>query len=268
MVAVPQLKPVARQVRLSVERVSKSFSERQSAVEALRDISFEVLDGEFVCIVGPSGCGKSTLLNIIAGLDHPSSGQVSEDGVPVAGPGAGRLMMFQESALFPWLTTIGNVEFGLRLKKELNAKQRREVAEGCLNLVGLSAYKNYPVHQLSGGMRQRVALARALAPNPHILLMDEPFASLDAMTREQLYFDLQRICAEQGKTVVLVTHNIREAACLGDRVFLFASTPGEIKAEFSIGLSRPRDINSVELARYATEITRALKGSSKREVAE
>jgi NitT/TauT family transport system ATP-binding protein len=210
-------------------------------------------------LVGPSGCGKSTLLNIIAGLEMPDSGQVRADGKPVDGPGRERMMMFQESALFPWLDVMDNVMFGLKLKPNLSASERRDVAKYYLQLVGLSKFADANIHELSGGMKQRVALARALAPNPRVLLMDEPFGALDALTREQLYGDIQRIWEERRKTIVFVTHNVREATCLGDRVVLFSPHPGRIQEKFGVGLPRPRDINSVALAKYSTEITRALK---------
>jgi NitT/TauT family transport system ATP-binding protein len=169
-------------------------------------------------------------------------------------------VMFQESALFPWLDVLDNVLFGLKLKGGLSANERRSVARSYLRLVGLENFESSYVHELSGGMKQRVALARALAPNPRVLLMDEPFAALDALTREQLYGDLQRIWQERRKTIVFVTHNVREACCLGDRVVLFSPHPGRIREQFAINLPRPRDINSVELARYSTRITAALKG--------
>jgi NitT/TauT family transport system ATP-binding protein len=168
--------------------------------------------------------------------------------------------MFQEHALFPWLDVMGNLMFGLKLKPNLNNKERREVARFYLELVGLGKFMHANIHELSGGMKQRVALARALAPNPRVLLMDEPFAALDALTREQLYGDIQRIWAARKKTIVFVTHNVREAACLGDRVILFSPHPGRIRDAFEITLPRPRDINSIELAGYSTQITRALKG--------
>src|SRR6476660_130665 len=180
---------------------------------------------------------------------------------------AHRLMMFQESALFPWLTVLGNVLFGLKLSNSLSAPERLEKAEYFLELVGLKRFMHSNVHELSGGMKQRVALARALAPNPSVLLMDEPFGALDALTREQLYGDIQRIWSQHRKTSVFVTHNVREAVCLGDRVIWFSPHPGRIREEFAIPLPRPRDINSVELARYATEITRVLKGYVQPEVA-
>jgi NitT/TauT family transport system ATP-binding protein len=245
--------------KLKVEDVVKAFATRGRRVVALDRANLEVGEGEFVCLVGPSGCGKSTLLNLIAGLDTPDSGRVLTDGKPITGPGRDRMMMFQEHALFPWLDVLGNVMFSLKLKPGLNNKERAEVARYYLKLVGLEAAIHSNIHELSGGMKQRVAFARALAPNPRVMLMDEPFAALDAMTREQLYSDMQKICAVRKRTIVFVTHNVREAACLGDRVVLFSSNPGRIREEFRVDLPRPRDINSVALANYSTEITRALK---------
>jgi NitT/TauT family transport system ATP-binding protein len=180
-------------------------------------------------------------------------------GKPVTGPGRERMMMFQESALFPWLDVMDNVMFGLKLKSKLSNRERREVAQFYLKLVGLERFMQANVHELSGGMKQRVALARALAPNPRVLLMDEPFAALDALTREQLYGDIQDIWQKRRKTILFVTHNVREAACLGDRVVLFSPHPGRIREEFQIDLPRPRDINSVDLAKHASAIRGALK---------
>src|ERR1700745_724856 len=246
--------------KLAVEQVSKRFrAGRGGEVHALDAVSLQVNVGGFVCLLGPSGCGKSTLLNIIAGLEKPDSGQVLADGKPITQPGRDRMMMFQESALFPWLDVMGNVLFGLKLKPGLKEKERREVAEFYLNLVGLEKFSRSNIHQLSGGMKQRVALARALAPNPRVLLMDEPFAALDALTREQLYGDLQEIWKARRKTIVFVTHNVREAACLGDRVLLFSPHPGRIQEEFQIDLPRPRDINTLDLAGYAGKIMGSLK---------
>jgi NitT/TauT family transport system ATP-binding protein len=231
-------------------------------------VSLEVGEGEFVCLVGPSGCGKSTLLNLIAGLDHPEQGSIMSDGRKIDAPGRDRMVMFQEHALFPWLDVAGNVMFGLKLKPGLSQKDREDVAQYYLKLVGLERFMDSNIHELSGGMKQRVALARALAPNPRVLLMDEPFAALDAMTREQLYADIQKIWSARRKTIIFVTHNVREAVCLGDRVVLFSAHPGRIREEFKIPLPRPRDINSVELAAFATEITKALKQHTATEVAE
>lgn len=245
--------------KLSVSAITKRFRSRGREVHALDRVSLDIAEGEFVCLLGPSGCGKSTLLNLIAGLDEADEGVISSDGQRVTGPGRDRMVMFQESALFPWLDVIDNVMFGLKLKPGLTNSERREVAHFYLKLVGLEKFLNANIHELSGGMKQRVALARALAPNPRVLCMDEPFAALDAMTREQLYGDLQEIWAARKKTIVFVTHNVREAVCLGDRVVLFSPNPGRVREQFRIDLPRPRDINSPSLAEHATEITRALK---------
>jgi len=246
--------------KLSIEGVTKDFHTRRGPVRALENVSLQVNEGDFVCLVGPSGCGKSTLLSIIAGLDQPDAGRILVDGKPVTKPGRDRMVMFQESALFPWLDVLGNVLFGLKLKPNLNDRERREVARFYIGLVGLEKFARNNIHELSGGMKQRAALARALAPNPRVLLMDEPFAALDALTRENFYGDIQKIWTERKKTILFVTHNVREAACLGNRVVLFSPHPGRIREEFPIDLPRPRDINSVELAGHSTQITRALKG--------
>lgn len=249
----------ARRGELAVEGVSKTFRTRQTVVHALDDITLNVRPGEFVCLAGPSGCGKSTLLDIIAGLTKPDQGRVTADGLPVIGPGRHRLVMFQEPALFPWLDVLGNVLFGLKLVPGLTGRQRLEIAFDYLRLVKLERFARSNVHELSGGMRQRVALARALAPDPRVLLMDEPFSSLDALTREQLYDDLQEIWQGRRKTILLVTHNVREAVCLGDRVVLLSPNPGRIHDVFDVPLPRPRDINGRELSGYASRITAALK---------
>jgi NitT/TauT family transport system ATP-binding protein len=256
--ATEELQPIAPS-KLAIEEVSKSFQSASGTVLALDRVSLNVAEAEFVCLVGASGCGKTTLLNIIAGLEKPDSGTVLADAKPVTGPGRERLVMFQEPALFPWLNVFGNVLFGLKLKPNLTRKDRHDVAKYYLELVGLSRFERANIHELSGGMKQRVSLARALAPNPRVLLMDEPFAALDALTREQLYGDIQEIWKARRKTIVFVTHNVREAACLGDRVLLFAPHPGRIQEEFVVKLPRPRDINSVDLAAHATRITKALK---------
>jgi NitT/TauT family transport system ATP-binding protein len=253
--------------KLAIDNVSKSFKSASGLVQALDRVSLQVSEGEFVCLVGASGCGKTTLLNIIAGLEKPDSGAVMADGKPVTAPGRDRLVMFQEAALFPWLDALGNVLFGLKLKPNLRPKDRLEIAKYYLELVELSRFEHANIHELSGGMKQRVALARALAPNPRVLLMDEPFAALDALTREQLYGDIQRIWKARRKTIVFVTHNVREAVCLGDRVLLFSPHPGRIQEEFVIELPRPRDLNSVELAEYASRIMHSLRTFSEPEEA-
>jgi NitT/TauT family transport system ATP-binding protein len=244
---------------LTVEGVSKWFRSRAVTVHALDNVTLGARAGEFVCLVGPSGCGKSTLLDIMAGLTMPDEGSVAADGIPVRGPGRNRLVMFQDSALFPWLTVLGNVLFGLKLVPDLTRKQRLQIAHEYLQLVGLEKFTESNIHELSGGMRQRVAFARALAPDPRVLLMDEPLSALDALTREQLYADIQRIWMERRKTIVLVTHNVREAVCLGDRVVLMSPRPGRIREVFQIDLARPRDINTAALTEYAARITAALR---------
>jgi NitT/TauT family transport system ATP-binding protein len=245
--------------KLSIENVSKWYKTPRALVHALDNITLRVEEGEFVSLVGPSGCGKSTLLDIIAGLTKPDEGRVLTDDQPILGPGRHRMVMFQEAALFPWLNVMGNVLFGLKRAPGLSPQERRDIADHYLQLVGLEKFKNAYVHELSGGMKQRVALARALAPDPRVLLMDEPLASLDAMTRQQLYPDIQDIWQSRKKTIVLVTHNVREAVCLGDRVVLLSPGPGRLREEFQISLPRPRDINDPEVARLAQQVTSALK---------
>jgi NitT/TauT family transport system ATP-binding protein len=247
---------------LVVEGVSKWFRTPRTTVHALDNVSLEVAAGEVVCLAGPSGCGKSTLLDIVAGLTKPDAGRVLADGKPVEGPGRQRLMVFQEPSLFPWLDVLGNVTFGLKLCPELTNRRRVEVAHKYLAMVGLEKFERAHVHELSGGMKQRVALARALAPDPQVLLLDEPFGALDAMTREHLYDDVQRIWRDSGKTILFVTHNMREAACLGDRVLLMSPSPGRIIQAVDIPLPRPRNIYDPELVRHAARVADALKGSA------
>jgi NitT/TauT family transport system ATP-binding protein len=244
---------------LSVEGVSKWFRTRATTVHALDNVTLHADPGEFVCLIGPSGCGKSTLLDIIAGLTIPDSGRVTADGEPVTGPGRHRLVMFQDSALFPWLTVMGNVLFGLKLVPGLTREQRRQIALEYLAMVGLEAFAGSNIHELSGGMRQRVAFARAMAPDPRVLLMDEPLSALDALTREQLYADIQRIWMERRKTILLVTHNVREAVCLADRVILMSPSPGRLQETFTITLPRPRDVNAPEVSEYTALIMAALR---------
>jgi NitT/TauT family transport system ATP-binding protein len=244
--------------RLSLQQVYKTFGGNQGGVTALENINLEVKAGEFVCLVGPSGCGKSTLLNLISGLEKADSGKVLVNGKPVSAPGPDRLLLFQEPALFPWLDVLGNVEFGLK-SIGVKAKERREVALHYLNKVHLSKFIHFRVHQLSGGMRQRVAIARALAINPEILLMDEPFTALDAQTRDILHQELQQLWAETGKTILFVTHNVREAVTLGDRVVVFTFRPGRIKRVFNTKLPRPRHIEDERALSVAREIMDELR---------
>jgi NitT/TauT family transport system ATP-binding protein len=211
-----------------------------------------------VCLLGPSGCGKSTLLSIIAGLEAASSGTIWANDKQVQGPGTDRVLLFQEAALFPWLDVQHNVEFGLR-QIGTPAKERRALARRFLELVHLKGFERSYVHQLSGGMRQRVAIARALALNPAILLMDEPFGALDALTRDRLHAELESIWASTRKTVLFVTHNVREAVALGDRVLVFSPRPGQIVREFRIDIPRPRSLEDHRLVDEAAEILTVLK---------
>ncbi|MBZ5571469.1 MAG: ABC transporter ATP-binding protein [Acidobacteriia bacterium] len=245
--------------KVSLKGISLSYKTNDgSQLLALDDINLQVNPGEFLCIVGPSGCGKSTLLHLIAGLQPATSGKVLVDSKTVDGPGTDRILIFQELGLFPWLTVAKNVEFGMKMKGVAKA-ERREKTEYYLRLVHLSQFKDSYTHQLSGGMRQRVALARALATEPDVLLMDEPFAALDAQTRDLLHDELERIWAETGRTIIFVTHNVREAVRLGDRVVLFTFRPGRIKSEFLIDLPRPRHLEDVTVAKRAGEILDELR---------
>ena len=225
---------------------------------ALDHINLQVRAGEFVCIVGPSGCGKSTLLHLIAGLQAQTSGQVLVDGQPVQGPGTERILIFQEHGLFPWLTVAENVEFGMKMKGVRKA-ERTEKMQHYLRLVHLAKFEKSYIHQLSGGMRQRVAIARALATEPDVLLMDEPFGALDAQTRDLLHDELERIWSDSGRTIIFVTHNVREAVRLGDRVVLLTFRPGRVKSEFPVDLPRPRSLEDPEVALAARAVLDELR---------
>jgi NitT/TauT family transport system ATP-binding protein len=242
----------APQPAIALRNVSKWFG----SVQALDDVTIDVARGEFLCLIGASGCGKSTLLNLIAGLDRPTRGSVA---VTAERP----TLLFQEAALFPWLTARGNVELALKLRKMPRA-QRRSEAERLLATVRLEGNESRRPHELSGGMRQRVALARALAQQPQLLLMDEPFGALDAMTRDVLHDELERIWQETGLTVVFVTHNVREAVRLGDRVVLLSSRPGRVVEEQRIDVARPRRIDSHDVADRAAALTDRLREEVRR----
>jgi len=243
---------------VEVRRVSKRFETRRQDTLALDDISLAVRDGEFLCIVGPSGCGKSTLLNIIAGFDQPDAGEVWAAGKPVRKPGRDRVVVFQEPALFPWLNVRSNVEFGLRLSGK-GRGERRALAGDYLRLVGLERFENAFIHELSGGMKQRVQLARSLAVDPRVLLMDEPFAALDAQTRDVLQEELQSVWQRTGKTILFVTHNVREAVLLADRVIVMSRSPGRVKREVRISLPHPRDPDSHAIVDLAAAIRDELR---------
>jgi NitT/TauT family transport system ATP-binding protein len=237
-------------VRLSA--ASKSYGRGSAAVDALTEVSIDVTKGEFVCFVGASGCGKSTLLSLVAGLDQPTSGEVCTTGQRIA-------FMFQEPALFPWLTAAGNIDLGLRARKTPKGQRRSRVAE-LLDIVGLAGFATARPHQLSGGMRQRVALARALAQDADVLLMDEPFGALDAITRNLLHSELERIVAATGLTVLFVTHNVGEAVRLADRVIVLSNRPGRIIAEHAVDLPRPRGVEGTRAAELTAAITADLQG--------
>ncbi len=224
---------------VELQHVSKSFPHNGGTIDVLQDVSMTVEDGEFVCLLGPSGCGKSTIIHLIAGLERPTSGQVLVDGAPVTGPNASRAVVFQDAALFPWLTVLGNVEFGLRMAG-VEMKRRRERAMEYIRLVHLSKFVQAYPHQLSGGMKQRVAIARALALQPAILLLDEPFAALDAQTRAVLQNELLEIWELARPTILFVTHNVREATGLADRVYVISSRPGRIRDVQAVSVPRPR----------------------------
>ena len=244
-----------RPAALEIERVTKVYGRGQRAVLAVDNLDLRVEPGEFVCVVGASGCGKSTLLSMVSGLEPITSGRISK-----AGKAA---QMFQESALMPWLSVRQNVELALKLTG-VGRAERRERAETLLAAVHLADFIDKRPHELSGGMRQRVALARVLAQDAAVLLMDEPFGALDAMTRDVLHDELERIWRERSLSVVFVTHNVREAARLGDRIVLLSSRPGRVVAEFPVDIERPRRIDSPEIARIAATVTDRLREEVRR----
>lgn len=243
--------------RLEVDSVSKLYTSGKRVVEALRDVDLQVLPGEFICIIGGSGCGKSTLLNLIAGLDHPTSGEIRLGGDRVTAPGPDRTLMFQDAALFPWLNVQKNVEMAPKLQGR-SKEEQVDIARHYLELVHLHGFEHAWIHELSGGMRQRVALARCLAANPTVLLMDEPFAALDALTRDHVHDELERAWLKTRKTVVFVTHNVIEAVRLADRVILLSNRPGQLKAVWRINLDRPRHAEDLAVAEIASTITSQL----------
>jgi NitT/TauT family transport system ATP-binding protein len=240
-----------RDLVVRLDSVSKQYGSGSNTLLALDRVSLTVAKGEFVCLLGASGCGKSTLLSLVAGLDQISGGTLDIGGRHVS-------LMFQEAALFPWLSVLGNVELPMRLRG-MGRAERRQRAEELLEVVRLGGFGHKRPHELSGGMRQRVALARSLAQNADVLLMDEPFGALDAMTRDILHDELERIWREQNLTVLFVTHNVREAVRLGDRVVLLSSRPGRVIEDYKIMHERPRRIDSPEVSGQAAEITDRLR---------
>ena len=262
-------RPEERAPALDLTRVSKRYGGPEGVV-ALQDVTLRVAPGEFVCLVGASGCGKTTLLNLVAGLDRPTTGSVSlafseprSDADRTVAPSTGgdgttTAMLFQDSALFPWLTVAANVELPLRLKG-IGRAERRARAADLLERVHLGGFGPKRPHELSGGMRQRAALARALAQDAGLLLMDEPFGALDAITRDLLHDELESLWMDRRFTVLFVTHNVREAARLGDRIVLLTSRPGRVAATYEVGLARPRRIDSPEIASLAATVTDQLR---------
>ena len=240
--------------QIELRNIGLQYESAENSLTALQDVSFGVDAAEFLCVVGQSGCGKTTMLNIVAGFLKPTQGEILISGKTVTGKGLDRGIVFQDFAqLFPWRTAQRNIEFGLEMKG-IAKEERAEIALRFLRLVNLEKFaRSYP-HELSGGMQQRVAIARALAYNPAVLLMDEPFAALDALTREEMQRFLVDVWRETKKTVVYVTHNVAEAVYLADRVIVFSPHPGTVKAQVKITLPRPRDTLSVEFLEYQKEI--------------
>ncbi len=235
---------------VSLSGVTKTFGSGSDAVTALRDVELDVAAGEFVCLIGASGCGKSTILNLVAGLERPTGGEVRVDGRTA--------MMFQESALFPWLTITKNIELPMRLAGVSRAERKERAAE-LIRTVHLDGFGDKRPHQLSGGMRQRAALARSFAQEADILLMDEPFGALDAMTRDVLHEELDALVRDRGLTVLFVTHNVREAARLGDRIVIMSPRPGRVTADVAVDIERPRRIDSPAVSTLAGQVTDRLR---------
>ena len=242
---------------LTVRGVTKRFAVGDDEVEALAPVDLTIPQGEFVCLIGASGCGKSTLLRIIAGFEEPTTGEASIDGKAITGPGSDRGMVFQDYALFPWMTVRENISFGPR-QRQLSREQIDKTTDEFVRMVGLTPFADRYPSQLSGGMKQRVAIARVLANNANILLMDEPFGALDALTREQLQHELLQIWTRTGVTTIFVTHSVEEAVLLADRVLVMSAGPGRIDSDFRIELARPRDVSSPEFNTLRRDIARQL----------
>jgi nitrate ABC transporter ATP-binding subunit len=242
---------------LTIHGVTKRFAVGDDEVEALAPVDLAIPKGEFVCMIGASGCGKSTLLRIIAGFEEPTTGEVAIDGKPVTGPGSDRGMVFQDYALFPWMTVRQNISFGPR-QRHLARDEIDRTTDEFVRMVGLERFADRYPNQLSGGMKQRVAIARVLANNANILLMDEPFGALDALTREQLQNELLQIWKRTGVTTIFVTHSVEEAVLLADRVLVMSAGPGKIDSDFRIDLPRPRDVSSPEFNALRRDVARRL----------
>lgn len=242
---------------LVIQNLSKHYENSEKAT--LNNVNLEVADGEFVCIVGMSGCGKSTLLNLVAGLETPTTGEIFLDGEKITAPGADRTVVFQDHGLFPWLNVVENVKFGMKLQG-LSKEEQQKKAEYYLNLVGLSDYMEYSIHQLSGGMRQRTAIARALTMESKVLIMDEPFASLDKQTSNFLREELQRIWMETGRTILFITHSVEEAIYLADRVVVLSPVIHGIKEIVPIHMERPRHVYSPEFIDLRHRLLEEVRG--------
>jgi NitT/TauT family transport system ATP-binding protein len=243
----------APRTKVVVDALGKRYDSDRQTVQALEDVNFAVGAGEFVCLVGPSGCGKTTLFRLIAGLESPTTGVVELDGAPVTGPGPDRGMVFQEYGLFPWRTVRGNVAFGLE-EQGLDRTAREARVEEMIDLVGLDGFGDAYPKELSGGMKQRVGIARALAVDPELLLMDEPFGSVDAQTRDMLHRELLDVWGETEKTVLFVTHDVEEAVTLADRVVVMAANPGRVREIVPVDLDRPRQRTDPAFADYVERI--------------
>jgi nitrate ABC transporter ATP-binding subunit len=242
---------------LTIRGVTKRFSVGDGEVEALAPVDLSIPTGEFVCMIGASGCGKSTLLRIVAGFEEPTTGNVAMYGKAITGPGSDRGMVFQDYALFPWMTVRENISFGPR-QRQLPREEIARTADEFVRMVGLERFADRYPNQLSGGMKQRVAIARVLANDASILLMDEPFGALDALTREQLQNELLQIWKRTGVTAIFVTHSVEEAVLLADRVLVMSAGPGRIDSDFRIDLPRPRDVSSPEFNALRRDIARRL----------
>jgi NitT/TauT family transport system ATP-binding protein len=247
-----------RGVPVDVMRIGKRFQARNGEAEALRDVSLAAQAGEFCALVGPSGCGKTTLLNLVAGLEKPDAGEVRVGGRCITGPGPDRTVIFQDAALFPWLTVRANVEYGLRVKG-FSRSARAERVESALHQVQLSRSAESLVHELSGGMRQRIALARAMVLEPEVLLMDEPFSALDLRTRELLEREVELAWLKERPTVIFVSHHLKAAVLLADRIFVFGSRPGRILREIRVNLPRPRPADSPAVQAFTRELKAAMR---------
>jgi len=249
-------------IAVEIEGVHKIFGSNQNEVVALKDVSLTIGREEFICVVGPSGCGKTTLLNLLAGFEPPTAGHLRAFGHEIKAPGPDRTMMFQDYALFPWLTVRGNIEYGLK-RRGIGRDERNHIIQHYVELIDLKGFERKYPQQLSGGMRQRVALARALAVNPSVLLMDEPFAALDSFTRERMQDELVRVWQREKKSVFFITHNIDEAIKLGDRIVVMSPRPGRIIKIVTVTDPRPRDVDSEDNARIARDVRETLHVASR-----